>query len=154
MTRLPQAVAPADGGAAVARQVIEAAGEQWTPLRAAVFAALTSFAGPASAYDILDCVSRVRGRRLAATSVYRILDLFTATNIATKVESANAYVVNAHPATLHDCIFLVCDGCGGTDHLDDDLAVDRLRTLAATTGFRVDRPVLELRGRCRACVAG
>lgn len=141
---------PADA-AAMARSIIEAAGEQWTPLRAAVFDALAAFPAPASAYDIIEAVSRSQGRRLAATSVYRILDLFTASNLATKVESENAYIVNAHPTRLHDCIFLVCDGCGSTAHLDDDAGVDHIRAAASATGFRVDRPVMELRGRCRTC---
>ncbi len=138
--------------AAAARRVLEASGEQWTPLREAVFATLARFAAPVSAYDIIEAVSVAQGRRLAATSVYRILDLFTANNLAIKVESQNAFIVNAHPLSRHDCIFLVCDGCGQTAHLDDDDAVEQLRAAATATGFRVDRPVMEFRGRCAACV--
>ncbi|QYE37290.1 transcriptional repressor (plasmid) [Polymorphobacter sp. PAMC 29334] len=138
--------------ASAARGVLEASGEQWTPLRAAVFASLANFAAPVSAYDVVEAVSSTQGRRLAATSIYRILDLFTATNLATKVESENAFIVNAHPQHRHDCIFLVCDGCGRTNHLDSDDTVDRLRIMATATGFRVDRPVMELRGRCKDCV--
>lgn len=143
----------AESPAVLAQRVLEAAGEQWTPLRAAVFAALAGFATPVSAYDLVEAVSRAQGRRLAATSVYRILDVFTAANLATRVESANAFVVNSHPTRHHDCIFLVCDGCGATGHLDDDPAVDRLRAAASATGFRVERPVMELHGRCTACAA-
>ncbi len=145
ITTSPSALAEA------ARRVLEASGEQWTPLREAVFAALANFAAPVSAYDVLDAVSSAQGRRLAATSVYRILDLFTATNLATKVESQNAFIVNAHPQHRHDCIFLVCDGCGRTDHLDNDDTVDRLRAMATATGFEVDRAFMEFRGRCQAC---
>ena len=84
-------------------------GEQWTEMRAAVFDALASFDKPASAYDIAEEVSKTRNRRVAANSVYRILDLFVNANLARRVESANAYVANQHPACLHDCIFLICD---------------------------------------------
>ena len=63
---------------------------------------------------------RPQGRRVAANSVYRILDLFVGSNLARRVESANAYVANAHPDCLHDCIFLICDSCGQTVHIDDD----------------------------------
>src|SRR3982750_4451631 len=73
-------------------------GEQWTQMRAAVFEALASFDRPASAYDIADKVSKDQGRRVAANSVYRILDLFVGANVARRVESANAYVANDHPA--------------------------------------------------------
>ena len=93
-----------------------------------VFGALAGFDKPASAYDIADAVSKAEGRRVAANSVYRILDLFVGANLARKVESANAYVANAHPDCLHDCIFLVCDCCGQTTHLDDDAITNRCAT--------------------------
>ena len=87
-------------------------GEQWTTMRASVFEALSGFTKPASAYDIADSVSKSQGRRVAANSVYRILDLFVGANVAMRVESKNAYIANAHPDCQHDCIFLVCDDCG------------------------------------------
>ena len=110
-----------------AQATLERAGEQWTPMRASVFAALAGFAKPASAYDIAEAVSQVQGRRVAANTVYRILDLFVGANLARRVESANAYIANAHPDCLHDCIFLVCNRCGGTTHLDDDTVTRGLR---------------------------
>src|SRR4030095_8019315 len=70
--------------------------EQWTDMRAAVFDALAGFDKPASAYDMSDSVSKTQGRRVAANSVYRILDLFVGANLARRVESANAYVANQH----------------------------------------------------------
>ena len=137
--------------AAAAQGVLEKAGEQWTAMRASVFEALAGFDKPASAYDIADSVSRSLGRRVAANSVYRILDLFVGTNLARKVESVNAYVANAHPDCLHDCIFLVCDACGQTTHLDDDRVTNGVRSAAQAAGFVPQRPVIEVRGRCAAC---
>jgi Fur family zinc uptake transcriptional regulator len=136
-----------------ARDTLERSGEQWTTMRASVFAALSGFDKPASAYDIAEAVSRSEGRRIAANSIYRILDLFVSANLARRVESANAYVANAHPSCRHDCIFLVCDGCGQTTHLDDDTLTRGLRDAAARAGFVAERPVVEVRGRCAACVA-
>ena len=77
-----------------ARNAMARAGEQWTAMRASVFDALVGFEKPASAYDIAESVSRAQGRRVAANSVYRILDLFVTANVATRVESANAYIVS------------------------------------------------------------
>ena len=134
-----------------AQATLERAGEQWTAMRAAVFEALAGFDKPASAYDIADAVSKSQGRRVAANTVYRILDLFTAANLARRVESANAYVANAHPDCLHDCIFLVCDQCGSTTHLDDDKLARAIRGAAAQTGFNPERPVIEVRGKCADC---
>ena len=112
---------------------------------------LAGFAKPASAYDIAEAVSKAQGRRVAANSVYRILDLFVAANLARRVESANAYVANAHPDCLHDCIFLVCDNCGQTVHIDDDSLTSGIRAAAKEAGFSPTRPVIEVRGRCADC---
>ena len=134
-----------------ARDSMEKSGEQWTSMRAAVFEALASFDKPASAYDIADKVSKSEGRRIAANSVYRILDLFVGANVARRVESANAYIANDHPGCLHDCIFLICDQCGQTTHLDDDKLSGGVRAAATQAGFAPDRPVIEVRGTCEDC---
>ena len=126
-------------------------GEQWTDMRAAVFDALAGFTRPASAYDIAEAVSAAQGRRVAANSVYRILDLFVGANLARRVESANAYVANAHPGCLHDCIFLICDSCGQAVHIDDDSLSGGVRKAAESAGFSAQRPVIEVRGTCGDC---
>jgi Fur family zinc uptake transcriptional regulator len=136
---------------AAARDRLTREGEQWTGMRAAVFDALASFDKPASAYDVAEAVSKAEGRRIAANSVYRILDLFVAANLARRVESANAYVANQHPDCLHDCIFLICDRCGQTVHIDDDALSAGLRKAAASAGFSAPRPMIEVRGTCGEC---
>ena len=136
-----------------ARAALTAAGEQWTDMRAQIFAALSERTAPASAYDIADGIAQVRGRRVAANTVYRILDLFVRTNLARRVESANAYVANPHPGCRHDCIFLICDRCGTATHLDDDRMTGALRAAAQGAGFADVRPVVELRGVCSRCAA-
>jgi Fur family zinc uptake transcriptional regulator len=134
-----------------AREHLKSRGEQWTDMRAAVFEALASFDRPASAYDIAEAVSKNQDRRVAANSVYRILDLFVGANLARRVESANAYVANAHPDCLHDCIFLICDSCGQAVHIDDDALSGGVRKAAANAGFSSARPVIEVRGTCGDC---
>lgn len=129
-------------------------GEQWTGMRAAVFDALAGFDKPASAYDIAEALSRAEGRRIAANSVYRILDLFVSANLARRVESANAYLANRHPECLHDCIFLICDSCGQALHIDDDSVAGGVRDAAAKAGFSAPRPVIEVRGTCGDCDGG
>jgi Fur family zinc uptake transcriptional regulator len=137
-----------------AKATMERSGEQWTTMREAVFEALAGFDKPASAYDIAEKVSQTQGRRVAANSVYRILDLFVGSNLARRVESANAYVANDHPDCLHDCIFLICDTCGQTKHIDDDSLSSGVRAAARDAGFAPDRPVIEVRGRCEDCREG
>ncbi len=134
-----------------ARAELIASGEQWTGMRAEVFEALMAQTRPASTYDIAEDVSKARGKRVAANSVYRILDLFVKTNLARRVESANAYVANPHPGCRHDCIFLICDSCGKATHIDDDRLTEALVLAARQAGFADIRPVVELRGICADC---
>lgn len=122
-------------------------------MRASIFDALAHEEKPASAYDIADAVSKARGKRVAPNSVYRILDLFVSSNLAMRVESANAYIANAHPGCLHDCIFLVCRTCGEATHVDDDTLTSNVRKRAATEGFKAERPIIEVLGTCAKCAA-
>lgn len=136
-----------------ARRTLTDAGEQWTGMREAVFEELAKHDRPASAYDIADNLSASRGKRVAPNSVYRILDLFVRTNLANRIESANAYLANTHPGCRHDCIFLICDDCGKATHLDDERVTGALREAGRGAGFADVRPVVELRGLCEECAA-
>lgn len=136
---------------AAAETALTDAGEQWTPMRARVFETLSALDRPASAYDIAEAVSHAEARRVPANSIYRILDVFVAANLARKVESANAYVANAHPSCIHDCMFLICDSCGAVEHLDDDRITRAFREAAKGAGFDARRSVIEMRGRCARC---
>jgi len=136
---------------AEAARVLADAGEQWTAMRSDVFAGLAAQDRPVSAYDIAEVVGKIRSKRVAANSVYRILDLFVRTNLANRIESANAYLVNSHPGCQHDCVFLICDDCGQADHFDDDTITGALREAGAKAGYTGVRPVVELRGLCRDC---
>ena len=134
-----------------AGRVLTDAGEQWTAMREDVFRALAAQDRPASAYDIAEVVGKMRDKRVAANSVYRILDLFVRANLANRIESANAYLVNSHPGCRHDCIFLICDDCGQADHFDDERITGALREAGEKAGFSGVRPVVELRGLCAEC---
>jgi Fur family transcriptional regulator, zinc uptake regulator len=151
MTRHDHQLHQGDSLTEAARARLTLQGEQWTGMRAAVFEALAGFDKPASAYDIAEQVSKAEGRRVAANSVYRILDLFVGANLARRVESANAYVANQHPECLHDCIFLICDNCGQAVHIDDDALSASIRKAASQAGFSAPRPVIEVRGKCGEC---
>lgn len=139
---------------ATAEATLERMGEQWTPLRQSVYQALASFHQPASAYDIAERVSSNEGRRIAANTVYRILDLFVASNLAKRIESRNAFLACDHPEHVHDCIFLVCDACGTTTHIDDDGITSEIRKAARAHGFVPLQPVIEVKGRCSNCATG
>jgi Fur family transcriptional regulator, zinc uptake regulator len=151
MTRHDHQLHEGDALTSAARARLIDKGEQWTAMRASVFDALAKFDKPASAYDIAEAVSKAQDRRVAANTVYRILDLFVGANLASRVESANAYVANQHPECLHDCIFLICDACGQAVHIDDDKLSVGVREAAKSAGFSAPRPVIEVRGTCGDC---
>lgn len=134
-----------------ARDALVSSGEQWTELRADVFTALAGLDRPVSAYDIADALTAKRGKRVAPNTVYRILDLFVTRNLALRIESANAFIANSHPGCLHDCIFLVCNSCGGTTHVDEDTITQSVRSVAAARDFSASRPIIEVRGTCASC---
>ena len=134
-----------------ARKTLESAGELWTDMRADIFTAIAAQDKPTSAYDIADAVSKARGKRVAPNSVYRILDLFVANNLVRRVESSNAFIANSHPGCVHDCIFLICDSCGQTTHIDNDAIATDVRAAASASGFAPARPVIEVRGTCADC---
>lgn len=139
--------------AEAAKRSLEEQGERWTGMRAEVFDELAKHTRPVSAYDIAENLSKQRGSRVAPNSVYRILDIFVRGNLANRIESANAFLVNSHPGCRHDCIFLICDSCGKATHFDDDALTGALAGAAKEQGFQPDRPVIELRGTCRSCSA-
>jgi Fur family zinc uptake transcriptional regulator len=136
-----------------ARDALVADGEQWTDMREKVFEILAGSGQPMSAYEVAERLGSAVGRRIAPNSVYRILDLFVEHNIALRVESQNAFLANVHPGCVHDCIFLICDSCGQTTHVDDDKSARTVREAASKDGFAVRRPVLEVRGTCQKCLA-
>ena len=138
--------------AQAAQAALEGRGEQWTSLRASVFDVLR-LDRPASAYDVTERLSARQGRRVAANSVYRILDLFVASNLAQRIESANAYIANPHPGCRHDCMFLVCGRCGRATHVDNDAVTEQVRAAARRAGFAPEHPVIEVHGLCAECSA-
>jgi Fur family transcriptional regulator, zinc uptake regulator len=136
-----------------AQAAFEAAGEQWTQIRATVYDVIIGADAPLSAYEIADRMSARLTRRIAPNTVYRILELFLIHNIVSRIESKNAYVACAHPDAKEDCIFLVCERCGTTSHQDDIEIGAKVRAKAQQAGFQPRRPVIEVHGLCGNCLA-
>lgn len=116
-----------------------------------VFDALSAADGPLSAYDILDRL-RDKGFR-APLQVYRALDKLLALGLVHRLESLNAFIACAHP----DCeghgtmAFAICEGCGQVAEFADAAIAGHLKDWAGAEKFRLNRTIIELRGRCAAC---
>jgi hypothetical protein len=100
-----------------AQAALTAAGEQWTDMRADIFAVLATFDKPASAYDIADLVSQKRGKRVAPNSVYRILDLFVANNLASGWKAPTPISPMPIPAATTTASSWSADTCKHRDHM-------------------------------------
>ena len=118
-----------------------------------VLGTLNHAPAPLSAYDILD---KLRGDGLRAPlQVYRALDKLVERGLAHRLESLNAFVACAdeHCHRKGLIAFAICEGCGKVDEFADAVIEERVGGWAKTTGFKVERTTMEIRGRCAACLA-
>lgn len=104
---------------------------------------------PVGAYELLD---QLRDQGSAAPpTVYRALDWLLAQGLVHKLETLHAYIGCTHPEHPHASQFLICNGCGGVTELEDQAIAGSLASVAAETGFRPSRPVVEVIGTCSDC---
>jgi Fur family transcriptional regulator, zinc uptake regulator len=124
---------------------------QLTTLRRMVLAALAESATPLGAYDVMEKLGVWLGRGIAPPTVYRSIDYLVEAGLVSKVASRNAFMLCAHAGHPHDCVFFICDRCGGAEEVEDG----RLDTLiagdAANIGFTPRTRTLEIAGTCRRC---
>jgi Fur family zinc uptake transcriptional regulator len=114
--------------------------------------ALRDVGRPVSAYELIE---ELRDKAsLAPQTVYRSLDRLIAEGQAHRLESLNAFVACRHASHEGEtAVFAICHDCGTVSEFDEPAAVDRLAAWARKAKFAVDRMTLELRGRCRECIA-
>ncbi len=112
---------------------------------------------PMTAYDLLDAL---RGAGVTAPlTVYRALRRLIADGLAHRLESLNAYVICAHPGSgsgtgpddRHAPAFIVCEGCGAVDEIEDRQAIGLLTSDANRKGYAVSRMAVEMIGACKSC---
>ena len=119
--------------------------------QALVLAVLTDSAGPLSAYSILDLL-RNEGIR-APLQVYRALEKLVEYGSVHRLESINAFVACQHPECESNTMvgFTICDNCGEVNEISDRELESSLNKLAATSGFKLKKSMVELVGRCDHC---
>ncbi len=106
---------------------------------------------PIGAYELLDQLRN--GGPAAPPTVYRALDWLLAQGFVHKLETLHAYIGCTHPEHPHASQFLICNGCGGVTELENQTIAGSLASVAAETGFRPSRPVVEVIGTCSDCAA-
>jgi len=112
---------------------------------------------PLGAYTILERL-REEGFR-APLQVYRALDKLQEFGLVHRLESLNAFVACSHPhahSHAHEralIAFAICKACGRVEEFADEVIEARLGDWAATSGFRPENTVIEIRGLCRQCAS-
>jgi Fur family zinc uptake transcriptional regulator len=125
-------------------------GVRLTPQRRAVLDLLLTTDKPLGAYEILDLL-RGKLTNTAPPTVYRALDFLLDQGLVHKLESLHAYVGCHHPDHPHSSQFLICTHCGQVDELENQAINQSIDQAEKASGFRTQRPVVELLGTCARC---
>lgn len=132
-------------------------GVRLTEQRKSVLALLAESHVPASAYDLLEKLNRVRQGAgeapLAPVSIYRALEFLSQQKLVHRIESRNAYVACLHGDEEHGevTVFLLCDKCGRAGEFHSDALSGLVETIARTEHFQAHAPILEISGTCIDC---
>ena len=112
-----------------------------------------------TAYDLLDQVAPfgLRGPQ----TIYRALDSLRAAGLVHRIASLNAFVACTHADAAcghheehqHRPCFAVCRDCGAVAELEDAALGAVLGVVGRGSGFAVAEQVVELIGRCPACLS-
>jgi Fur family zinc uptake transcriptional regulator len=128
-----------------------ARGTRLTALRRQVLELVWTGHRPRGAYAILDDLSQAGGRAAAPLTVYRALEFLVAQGLVHRIESLNAYIGCPAPGRTHTGQFMVCEGCGNAQEIDDPQVTAALAACATEHGFRVSRQTVEIGGLCPHC---
>lgn len=128
-------------------------GSQLTELRRRVLSLVLEAEGPATAYQLLDRLQKVRKGAVPPT-IYRSLDFLMEQGLVHKIERLNAYIPCVDAEHRHHAAqFLICKTCGTVTEIEDHSVSRALERAAEKQGFRPDSAVVELAGICAACAA-
>lgn len=126
-------------------------GLRLTATRRRVLELILAAEGPVKAYDLLDELKRERPGA-APPTVYRALDFLLDNHFIHRLETLNAFVSCIHPDHQHHGQFLICEGCQTVTEVHDAGLLRALDEAARDHGFTSRHQVLEIYGRCKACV--
>ncbi|WP_434290089.1 Fur family transcriptional regulator [Celeribacter sp. SCSIO 80788] len=139
-------------GVAAADHACREAGLHLTPVRKRALEILLEEHRALGAYDVLARLAE-DGFGSQPPVAYRALDFLTKNGFVHKIEKLNAFIACAHPGERHTPAFLICTSCHAVAEAETDPSHSLLANIAATTGFRISRAVLEAEGTCPNCLA-
>ena len=123
-----------------------------TPSRRRILEILAREGRPLGAYDLIDRVAAITGKRPAPISIYRALDFLLETHLVHRLASRNAYLACGHGHARDAAIaFLICESCGEVIEADSGALRASLKALASEAHFAPRAQVMEVAGLCRVC---
>lgn len=123
-----------------------------TPSRRRILEILAREGRPLGAYDLIDRVAAITGKRPAPISVYRALDFLLENHLVHRLASRNAYLACGHGHERQAPIaFLICEVCGDVVESDSHALRGSLKALASEARFSPRAQVMEVTGLCQAC---
>lgn len=134
-----------------ADRICASQGLRLTPIRRQVLEIIWSSHEPSRAYDILAELSRLRGRQVTPPTVYRALEFLHKAGLIHRIESQNAFVGCAYPASEHRPQLMICERCNQVAEIDDPAILRTLDRRARGIGFVTRQETLEIRGLCSDC---
>lgn len=124
-----------------------------TPGRKAVLEILEQARRPIGAYEMIDLLGASAGRRPAPTQVYRALDFLVEQGLVHRLASRNAFLACGHGHGASEPVaFLICDACGHVDEATSPALTADVAAVADDKGFAPRAQIIEIAGRCAACV--
>lgn len=140
-----------------AREIVEGAGERFTPLRAHVLELIIEDGKAVKAYDLLARLKPNVGSPKPPT-VYRALDFLSRHGLIHRVEALNAFIacdhshVHSHEGEVgehrHLAEFFICEKCSDVEERHAHDHAD-----CKPDGFAIHRSVIEHYGTCASCDA-
>ncbi len=125
-----------------------------TPGRRRILDVLETAGQPLGAYEMIDRIADLSGKRPAPISIYRALDFLVENGLAHRLASRNAFLACDHGHEASDPVaFLICDTCGAVAEATSEPMQRSLEAVAQQVGFSPRSRVIEVTGTCAACQA-
>lgn len=137
-----------------ALHICQAQGAKLTPLRQQVFELVWQSHISLGAYELLDQLAQVTGKRVAPPTVYRTLDFLLELGLIHKINSLNTYIGCISPSSQHQAYLMICKHCKIVLELDSKSVQNELERSVADSGFLLESSTVELVGSCPNCIAG
>ncbi len=108
---------------------------------------------PVTAYDLVETLRAVTGKRVDPPTIYRALDFLIEQGLVHRIEGLNAFIGCSMPEARHAGQFLICGECGTIRELAEPEIARAVAAGAQAQGFVVERQTVEVYGRCAECAA-